>query len=85
MSNADNYWAKAQSGSPGTMLAEMQAKLYAGETTQRLMEKFDHKLQSFTMGVSDPTELAAAQQQAHALLTEKLAIAKAFFKSALLA
>ena len=41
MSNADNYWAKAQNGSPGTMLAEMQAKLYAGETTQRLMEKFD--------------------------------------------
>ena len=30
MSTASDYWANAQSGSPGTMLAEMQAKLYAG-------------------------------------------------------
>ena len=40
--SANDYWAKAQSGSPGTNLAEMQARLYAGETTQRMMEKFDH-------------------------------------------
>ena len=33
--SANDYWAKAQSGSPGTNLAEMQARLYAGETTQR--------------------------------------------------
>ena len=45
--SANDYWAKAQSGSPGTNLAEMQARLYAGETTQRMMEKFDHKLQTF--------------------------------------
>ena len=68
--SANDYWAKAQSGSPGTNLAEMQARLYAGETTQRMMEKFDHKLQTFTMGISDPTELDAAQQRAQALLTE---------------
>ena len=37
--SANDYWAKAQSGSPGTNLAEMQARLYAGETTQRMMEK----------------------------------------------
>ena len=37
--SANDYWAKAQSGSPGTNLAEMQARLYAGET-QRMMEKF---------------------------------------------
>ena len=73
--SANDYWAKAQSGSPGTNLAEMQARLYAGETTQRMMEKFDHKLQTFTMGISDPTELDAAQQRAQALLTEKMAIA----------
>ena len=58
--SANDYWAKAQSGSPGTNLAEMQARLYAGETTQRMMEKFDHTLQTFTMGISDPTELDAA-------------------------
>ena len=78
MSANDYYWAKAQSGSPGTNLAEMQARLYAGETTQRMMEKFDHKLQTFTMGISDPTELDAAQQRAQALLTEKMAIANRF-------
>ena len=39
--SAHDYWAKAQSGSPGTNLAEMQAGLYAGEATQRMMEKFD--------------------------------------------
>ena len=39
--SSHDYWAKAQSGSPGTNLAEMQARLYAGETTQRMMEKFD--------------------------------------------
>ena len=76
--SANDYWAKAQSGSPGTNLAEMQARLYAGETTQRMMEKFDHKLQTFTMGISDPTELDAAQQRAQALLTEKMAIANRF-------
>ena len=41
--SANDYWAKAQSGSPGTNLAEMQARLYAGEATQRMMEKFDRK------------------------------------------
>ena len=76
--SANDYWAKAQSGSPGTNLAEMQARLYAGETTQRMMEKFDHTLQTFTMGISDPTELDAAQQRAQALLTEKMAIANRF-------
>ena len=67
MSTASDYWANAQSGSPGTKLAEMQARLYAGVTTQRMMEKFDRKLQTFTMGISDPTELDAAQQRAQAL------------------
>ena len=33
--SANDYSAKAQSGSPGTNLAEMQARLYAGEATQR--------------------------------------------------
>ena len=55
MQASQDYWAKAQAGSPGTMLlAEMQQKLYAGETTRRLMEKFDNKLQSFTMGITTP-------------------------------
>ena len=75
MQASQDYWAKAQAGSPGTMLAEMQQKLYAGETTTRLMEKFDHKLQTFTMGITDPVELEAAKQRAEALLAEKLAIA----------
>ena len=58
MSAASIYWANAQSGSPGTMLAEMQAKLYAGETMQRMMEKFDHKLQPPTAPLGPPSPQA---------------------------
>ena len=78
MSAMQNYWAKAQTGSPGSQLSALQEKLYEGETTLHLMQKFDHKMLNLTMGISDPTELQAAQQQAQALIAEKQAIANAF-------
>ena len=62
MSQSSNYWAQALQGSPGSQLASMQAKLYELEPTERLMDKFDAKVTGLTMGITDPTELAAAQQ-----------------------
>ena len=56
-----NYLAKAQTGSPGTQLAEMQSKLHSGETTLRLMDKFDHKVQTMTLGISGSVPLATAR------------------------
>ena len=60
MSQSSNYWAQALQGSPGSQLASMQAKLYELEPTERLMDKFDAKVTGLTMGITDPTELAAA-------------------------
>ena len=67
MSQSSNYWAAALQGSPGSQLASMQAKMYESEPTERLMDKFDAKITGLTMGITDPTELAAAQQLAEAL------------------
>ena len=79
MSQSSNYWAAALQGSPGSQLASMQAKLYEFETTERLMDKFDAKVTGLTMGITDPVELAAAQQLAEALLlAEKRAVARSF-------
>ena len=78
MSASSKYWADAASASPGSQLAAMQAKLYESETLERLMDKFDARISTLTTGITDATELQAAEQLAEALLAEKRAIAQSF-------
>ena len=63
--SANNYdWAQALSASPGSQLAALQARQYESETTQRMMTKFDEAVMTMTAGITDPTELQAAQMRA---------------------
>ena len=75
--SANNYdWAQALSASPGSQLAALQARQYESETTQRMMTKFDEAVMTMTAGITDPTELQAAQMRAEALLADKQALAR---------
>ena len=67
--SANNYdWAQALSASPGSQLAALQARQYESETTQRMMTKFDEAVMTMTAGITDPTELQAAQMRAPRVL-----------------
>ena len=75
--SANNYdWAQALSASPGSQLAALQARQYESETTQRMMTKFDEAVMTMTAGITDPTELQAAQMRAETLLADKQALAR---------
>ena len=69
--SANNYdWAQALNASPGSQLAALQARQYESETTQRMMTKFDEAVMTMTAGITDPTELQAAQMRAETLLAD---------------
>ena len=76
MSGSQKYWAEALSMSPGASLAKMQERMYASETIDGLMAKFDRKVTTMAAGIVDPNELQAAQMQAQTLLAEKQALAR---------
>ena len=64
--SANNYdWAQALSASPGSQLAALQ-----------MMTKFDEAVMTMTAGITDPTELQAAQMRAETLLADKQALAR---------
>ena len=75
--SANNYdWAQALGSSPGSQLAALQARQYESETTERMMTKFDEAVMTMTAGITDPTELQAAQMRAETLLADKQALAR---------
>ena len=75
--SANKYdWAQALSASPGSQLAALQARQYESETTERMMTKFDEAVMTMTAGITDPTELQAAQMRAETLLADKQALAR---------
>ena len=63
MAGSEKYWADALALSPGKQLASMQEQMFASETTDGLMSKFDRSIISMTAGIVDPTELQAAQMR----------------------
>ena len=75
MAGSEKYWADALALSPGKQLASMQEQMFASETTDGLMIKFDRSIISMTAGIVDPTELQAAQMRAQMLLAEKQTLA----------
>ena len=57
---ANNIWAKAAAGSPGTNIARAQQSRWTGIPNEAIMRLVEDKIGSMLEGISDATERNAA-------------------------
>ena len=77
--SAAAYWSSAAAGSPGSQAAELQAKLYANETVEAMMARYDARVSALLMPVGDDeAETAANRLKAEEMLRVKAEVAKCF-------
>ena len=51
--SAAAYWSSAATGSPGAQAAALQAQLYANETVEAMMDRYDARVSALLMPVGD--------------------------------
>ena len=59
---ANNIWAKAAAGSPGTNIARAQQSRWTGVPNETIMFLVEDKIGAMLEGISDATERNAAAQ-----------------------
>ena len=57
---ANNIWAKAAAGSPGTNIARAQQSRWTGVPNERIMLMLEDRIGAMLEGISDATERQAA-------------------------